>query len=357
MKFKSKIALVSIFIILASCSILTFISSSNTEKLSLEMMETEGFTLAENVMEQIEASNDFVGVVDSFLETKILQASKAIDYSQQELWTNEYFMEMAKDLDVAEINIIGLDRKTKFSNIPDYIDWAYPKGHAMDVIFDGQSDTYMEDVRENPVDQKFYKYGGSNLKSNYYVQVGITASEVNEIKDNFGLASVLANEEAKDEIEYALFIDPSGLATIGTESMLNTIYEDAVTKSSLSGQKAAAVWSDENTGLHTYDVQVPVIENGVVIGSIAIGFSLEHMDAAIKANVQKSLLTTGLIIIIALIIIYIFAGILVKPLSELAKVMSILSKGDFTSTISQQHLNRKDEIGDISRSLHEMQKH
>lgn len=355
MKFRMKIALITITIVLIASVSLTYLSTQNTKKLALEMMQNEGFALVDNVVMKVHESEEFVKVVDSFLATKILQASKAIDYTNPELWTNAYFDALAKDLDVAEINIIGLDRKIKYSNILDYIDWEYPKGHAMDVVFDGSHATYMEDVRENPVDFKFYKYGGINLKSDYYVQVGITADEVNTIKEEFSLEKILNDEESKEEILYAIFIDPTGLATIGTESMLEIIYDDATLNNSLAGQRGAALWVDETTGLSAYDVQAPLIVDGEIIGSIDIGFSLESMDKAIKINVQKSMVTTVITLIIALIIIYIFSGILVKPLAELVLIMSTLSKGDFTSSINKKTLKQQDEIGDISRSLNDMQ--
>lgn len=355
MKFRMKIALVTIAIVLIASLSLTYLSTQNTKKLALGMMEAEGFTLADNVLIEIDMSEQFVEVVDSFLGVKILQASRALDYSNQELWTNEYFMDLAKDLDVSEINIIGLDRKIKFSNIPDYIDWEYPKDHAMAVIFSGSSDTYMEDVRENPIDSKFYKYGGVNLKSDYYVQVGITADEVNEIKEDFSLDQILKNEADKSEILYALFIDQTGLATMGTESMIDIVYDDEVTKNSLAGQRGAALWIDEATGMNAYDVQVPLMKDGQVLGSIAIGFSLEHMDHAIKGNAAKSLTTTAITLVIALVIIYLFSGVLVKPLGELVKIMRTMSQGDFTSTIDAKTLKQGDEIGDISRSLDDMQ--
>jgi len=355
MKLKAKISLVTVLIVIISSIALTFMSTQNTRQLALDMMKDEGFTLADNVLDQVAESDEFIEVVDDFLGTKILQAASAVDYSDQEQWGTAYLDALAKDLDVTEINIIGLDRKIKYSNIEDYIDWEYPKGHAMDTIFDAGAQTYMEDVRENPVDSKFYKYGGINLKSEYYVQVGISADEVNAIKESFDLNRILLTEDSKEEIEYALFIDQTGTAVAGTESMIGTLYEDDVTKGALKGQNGAALWLDEATGINVYDVQVPVLEDGQVIGSIALGFSLEHMEESVAANVQKSILTTVVIILIALVIIFIFAGILVKPLTELVHVMSALAKGDFTSTISKKTLQQKDEIGEISKSLDQMQ--
>lgn len=355
MRFKSKIALITILIILLSNAGLTYLSTQNTQDLALEMMKEEGFDLADNITSEFQDSENFVAVVDAFLGDKILQAAKSINYSNPEEWTDEYFMALAKDLEISEINISDLDRTIIYSNFPDFVGWQYPSDHAMSIVFNGSQSSYLEEVRENEIDSKLYKYGGVKLNSDYYVQVGISADEINKIKNEFSLDKILAEEESKDNILYAILMDNTGTAIAGTESMLGTVYDDATTRTVLSGEKVAALVQDEATGNQAYNVSVPIMENGEIISALSIGFSLEEMYSALQANVQKSLLTTAVIILIALVVVYIFSSILVKPLIELASVIGVLAKGDFTATIKAENLKRKDETGDISRSLHNMQ--
>ncbi len=355
MKFRMKISLVTIAIVLIASVSLTYLSTQNTENLALEMMKNEGYTLADSVTMKVQDSEEFIEVVDAFLATKIEQASRSLDYTNQELWSNEFFVDLSKDLDVAEINVVDLNKVITYSNIADNIGWQYPSSHKMSVIFNGESDVYMEDVRESSVDSKYYKYGGVNLKSDYYVQVGISADEVNEIKEAFSLKQILKEEESKENILYTLFLDQTGLATIGTDTMVGIVYDDEVTKSALAGQRSAAIWTDKETHSKSLNVQLPLIEHGEVIGSIAIGLSLDKMEKSIQLNVKKSMVSTIITLIISLGIIFIFSGILVKPLAELVTIMHTLSLGDFTSTLNKKTLSQKDEIGDISRSLEEMQ--
>lgn len=96
MKFKSKIAFVTVIIVLLASVSLTYLGIRNTEKLALEMMRNEGFTLVENVDMQVKGANEFSKVIDTFLATKILQASKVLDYSNQELWSNEFLWNWPK---------------------------------------------------------------------------------------------------------------------------------------------------------------------------------------------------------------------------------------------------------------------
>lgn len=355
MRFKTKIALVTILIVLISAGGLTYLNTQSTKALVLDMMKEQGFTLAENIMSEIKGSDNFIATIDDFLGSKILQVSKSLDYSNSELWTNDFFIDLAKNLEVSEINVIDPERKIVYSNFPDYVGWEYPADHAMSIVFDGQQDAYTEAVRENSIDGSSVKYGGVKLRSGYYVQVGISAKEIDVIKSAFSLNNILLDEANKEEILYALFIDSTGTAVAGTENKLNQVYDDAVTADSLAGERGASLYTDPETGVTAYDVQIPVMDGNAVVGSIDVGFSLEMMDRALAANVNKSLMTTAAIILLALIIIYWFSSLLVKPLIQLANIMSTLAGGDFTSKVETRSLQRKDEIGDISRSLDAMQ--
>jgi len=340
---------------LVSNGVLTYFGARDVKKVALEMMKEEGFVLAENIVSQVDESEVFLDTVDDLLGIKILQTAKAFDYSNPETWTNSLAATFAKEMSIAEVNIVGPDRKIVYSNFPDYVGWEYPKDHAMAVLFDGESELYLESLRQSEIDQKYYKYGGVKLKNGYYVQVGIAADEISSFKEEYNLTSILKEEEGQDSISYALFVDTKGQATHGTESMIGQTYDSDLMSDALAGNKGAELWEDPATDEIVYNVLVPVFDDGQVTGVISIGYKLNLMQEAVDEAVQKSLIMTLTIIVLALIIIYLFTGIIVKPLKDLVGIMGTLSKGDFTTTLSEKNLNKRDEIGDIYHSLHTMQ--
>lgn len=352
--FKTRIILLTIILIFVSSSSLTFMGVKNTEKIALENMMQQGYVIAENAVMTLEAADKFGNTLDNFLARVILQASESINYTDSTKWSNAFFVDMAKSLNVTEINVIGPDRKIKFSNIESYIDWEYPSGHAMDVVFNKSASTYMEAVRENPIDKKLYKYGGVALDNGYYVQVGITADEINDVKKAFSADKILLEEDAKDGILYALLIDENATAINGTESMIGTTYTDEVTQNAIKGTHGAAYWVDEATGIAAYDVQVPVFKDGNPVGSIAIGLSLENMETALDSYVKSSLILIAIAIAIAMVVIYLLATMLVRPLKDLALNMQSMANADFTINIDNKILAKKDEIGDIGNALNKM---
>ncbi len=81
-----------------------------------------------------------------------------------------------------------------------------------------------------------------------------------------------------------------------------------------------------------------------------------EMDNQIKRMFLFSIIT-GLIIIISLTIVAItFTNRLISYVNEAIRVSRLLSRGNITLDISEKFLKRKDEIGDIIRSLNDVEK-
>ena len=259
-KFKTKIVLLTVIIMLISSTSLTYLGINSTEEMFLKEMENEGVTLADEIISKLDQSEQFGEIVDRLLAQKILLASETLNFTDADQWSNEFFIEMANNLGVSEFNVVAPNRKIAFSNFMDYVDWEYPGDHAMSVVFNGSSRTYMEDVRENPIDHKMYKYGGIALDNDYYVQVGIIADAISDIKEAFSMQKILDEETKAEHINYAIFLDMTGTAIAGTESMLGNTYDNESTQNALNGQQGASYWEDEDTGEAYYDVQIPYFE-------------------------------------------------------------------------------------------------
>lgn len=352
--FGTKILVMTVIIILISNIALTATSIVSSRTMLLDEMKHEGYIMAEELLMNLHDAEAFEAIVDDQLGAKILMASEFLNYTDKDVWSNAYFTEMVEKLGVTEINVIGRDRKIDFSNIEAYMDWEYPKGHAMDVVFDGDSREYMEDVRINPVDNLYYKYGGIKLDNGFYVQVGIAAEEIDAIKEEFSIEVLLEEEMTRENITYALMIDETGTAVYGESSMIGTTYTDDVTMNALKGKRGAALWKDPKTGDTSYDIQVPIFKDDQVVGTIAIGLSLKNAEATIYATIIQSILITFAIVVASTIIVLIMSKRLVKPLNVLSLLMNDMSKGDFTQSVNPKILKRKDEIGVISTALEEM---
>lgn len=354
--FGFKILIMTVLIIIASNIALTATNMLSSKNLLFEEMKNEGFILANDVLLSIEEAEKFENEIDEQLSSKILMASNILNYTDEISWSNAYFKEMVNRLGVTEINVIGRDRRIDYSNIEAYMDWEYPKGHAMDVVFEGNEREYMEDVRINPVDNLLYKYGGIKLDNGYYVQVGISAKEIDDLKEEFSIEKLLENAMERENITYAILLDETGTAIHGMPSMVGMTYSDDVTLNALKGHRGAAKWKNPETGELSYDIQVPVYDGDTVIGTLAIGLSLEDALKTILDSLIKSIIITLVVVVIATIIVLIMSRKLVRPLHDLQNIMSDMSDGDFTVRVDEKIANNKDEIGAISKSLDTMRR-
>lgn len=353
--FKWRIILIVLTLFLVSVSVLTGLSIKTVnEKLENEIKHN-GMKLAKEIVERIDGGKKFEKVLQNTIDKKIIEACSVLKYMDMESVTNEKIEEIVKDFGISEISVIGPDRKIDFSNVPANIDWEYPVGHKMDTVFNGKTNTYLEEPRENPLDGKIYKFGGMNLGNGYYAQAGVSLELIKEAKKDFEIQRVLDEATKDEDVIYAVQIDKTGLAIAGTEGYVGIVYEDEVTKSAaIEGVEASNIWIDDN-GFEAYDVQIPFYDDKEHIGSICVGLSLKSLTNAKKDIFKASLTLSAGIILLVLIILYFVIGLSMKPIKITANHIQRIAKGDFTKSIPDNILKYNDEIGDIAKSVEMMQ--
>jgi len=293
MKFQTKLTFTIVMLIGITSAWLTSQNLNAVETLFKEEMKTEGFSLATSVDEKLKTTITFENILENLVAERILQACQAVDLLNVETLTNQELIELAPKLNIdGGIFVIGPDRKIAYSDIVDYVSWEYPAGHAMDPVFNGSQQTYMEAIREDMISGDLNKYGGMKLSTpGYTVQIGISANTIKDLKETFSPDVILAELQENEDVIYALMLDNEGLAYAGEPTMVGTTYTDEVTvNATQNGIEGAAYWEDDATGTHAYDVQIPYYENGELKGSICIGLSLKRMDEALAINATKSII-------------------------------------------------------------------
>jgi methyl-accepting chemotaxis protein len=95
---------------------------------------------------------------------------------------------------------------------------------------------------------------------------------------------------------------------------------------------------------------IPVTANDAVVGALAIEWSAEKPLAAVKAQLQTTLLLTAAVFLCALsLAAWAFSRIIVRPLTLVNTAMSRVADADYSTDIPGS--NRHDEIGTIAASL------
>ncbi|MBF0259530.1 MAG: HAMP domain-containing protein [Desulfamplus sp.] len=120
-------------------------------------------------------------------------------------------------------------------------------------------------------------------------------------------------------------------------------------KAAKNTQKGFMQKYSRDTGEEFYDFSSPVYVKGKQWGGFRIGFSLDKINAAKKAQIQSIIILMGILGLISIISIIIMVNIALQPLKELTLVASELADG---KRLDQPIIpTTKDEIGQLAEVL------
>lgn len=358
LKFRTKLVLVFVAMIVIISTILTMEHVNSMQTLFQDEVRRYGLALAQSMSKKLDTSERFEKELDVMMEQRILQACQAVDLMDMDMLSNYQLSHLSAKMGVdGGIFVIDSNRKIIYSDIPSYIGWEYPSPHAMDQVFDKTVTSYIEDFREDMISGDMTKYGGMVLSSyGYYVQIGMKASTIEKLKADFRPEALIRELEEGDDVSYALLIDREGVAYAGTEELITgSPRTDRVTvNASQNGVSDSDYWHNLATGLPVYEIQIPYYQDGEHKGAICVGISLERMERTIRTSTIVSALFTAFMCSVGAFIIFFSIQILLRPLKRLGSQVSMVSNGDFTVEQEGRMLQQKDEIGEIIRAVKSM---
>jgi methyl-accepting chemotaxis protein len=91
-----------------------------------------------------------------------------------------------------------------------------------------------------------------------------------------------------------------------------------------------------------------------VIGSFSVWVLKDDVINMSRALFRNLVVVTLIVIIVGIIFVLVFGSQISKPLSRVIKDILKIAHGDYSVNIKKYDLNRKDEVGDLSRAIKEM---
>ncbi|MDA8227341.1 MAG: methyl-accepting chemotaxis protein [Desulfitobacterium hafniense] len=92
------------------------------------------------------------------------------------------------------------------------------------------------------------------------------------------------------------------------------------------------------------------------IHRVAVNAPHQELLASLSSIRTGILLASFIILVIGLALVGIISGVLVKGLIQVKNHLNLMSNGDFTANFESHFLKVNDEIGDIARAMHNLQK-
>jgi adenylate cyclase len=172
-------------------------------------------------------------------------------------------------------------------------------------------------------------------------------------KQELPIASMIADIMKRDDVVYAMVIDGSGKIFAHSDFDLKG--------KSLSGELDKAVLQADELlfqelefkGDIVLDAATPIAlqSKGLKIGIARVGLSQKELKAAIERQKNTYFLMALGFVIAALIISFVLARLLTKPLELLAEGIRDVSKGDLRSLVK---VTSNDEFGVVTKTFNEM---
>lgn len=375
LKLQTKLILLNLCLIFVISFVIIIQNTNELKKNMYEEHKTLGEQISQDLIATISTSNEFEKTIESEMSKKIFLASDAFNMIPLNQISNETLAKFAKSSNLSEINIIDKNKKIIFSNFPDYVDWTYPNDHPMKIVFEKKENSYMEDIRQDLISKKLTKYGGISLDNGYFVQIGIDASSISDIKKSFEYSILLKNIKSRnsdvakaDLISYQLSpseqdkknqlkpYDKSKLSAFLYSSDNNEIKitNDSNLISYLKLDKSI-INIQENKNLDSfYQIIYPFKTPDGFNASVIISISLNHLNHILSSNLIFSIFITLIISVISIILGILITKKLMYPLKQLSHQIDLMSKGDFTILQDSKTLKNKDELGQISRAIKNM---
>ncbi|MCJ7616475.1 MAG: HAMP domain-containing protein [Desulfobacterales bacterium] len=106
-----------------------------------------------------------------------------------------------------------------------------------------------------------------------------------------------------------------------------------------------------NEGEHIYDIAVPVIIRGDMVGIAQIGYSMRSIQISTARAKRQIIVITIICIVFGILFAFILSRRLVKPIIKLKEGAHAIAKGNFDITID---VKSEDEIGELSKAFNQM---
>lgn len=350
-----KLLIIPILVVILAISTISLISTYNTKENLLEEMDRNGKIIIEEFVAGLEDNQKALEELNNSIEQQIRMVAEAT-FSHEEGLNNPLISQLANDLGVNELNYYNPEGKILYSNIPANVGLQIAKDHPMKIFLQDNEGELMEDIRQSKETKEMLKYGALKDSQGNAVQVGIRASDIDYLTNQFDIQTQIEDIASNTGISFALFID-NNLKVIGNSTnsdVSSYVSQDKRIQSAIiDGISSASQYTHGQEDV--YDVMYPAVIEGETIGAVNIAYSMEALNAAMKQN-YMIIITSGIIAILLLgIILFSTSNYAIKVIDKLKNQMSIMARGDFSKDISEDLLKKKDEFGEISQAVNTMQ--
>ncbi|NMM64705.1 HAMP domain-containing protein [Clostridium sp. P21] len=349
---KFKILTIPLTIIFLVIVLISGLSIVEVKSKLMEQMKTDGTNIAKQISGEMGKNSVSMDLLNDSIETRIKTLGVFIGANSDKI-NNDYLIQLSKQFEVDEINIIDPSGKIIYSNLSSSVGSVFDSKHVSYAVLTGEKPVLMENLRKSRENNNYYKYGYVRKPDGGMVQVGILANTVQKLSTNLEAQTLMKQLVSENKgIVYSQFIDKNLKVTAHSEKdKIGKIVDD-------DGSKAAAVNGKIHTSTYkykgkaeVYDIVVPVYKNGTHIGAVDVALSTENVHKTINGIMAMTIIVSIIAFGILSIIMLAVARKIIKSLNNLVEVSEKVANGEFNSEIE---ILSSDEIGVLGKSFKSM---
>ncbi len=352
-----RLLVIPVILVILTITGIGTVSTLNTRRNILEEMSRNGQILLQEIEGRIEDNARSLEVINENIEKEIRVGASFAASIKDEL-TDGRISQLARDLQLGELSYFSPEGEVIYSSKPRLVGWKPEVGSALYNFFQSDEKEFMDDIGSGEEAEGQYKYGTIRLLDGSFVQGGINVNVYNRLTEEFSYQALMKELATSEEIVYALFIDKDMKAIAHSESDrvgLDLSEDPGAISAIVEGEPYASEYLFGEEEIPVYDLVHPVVINGEQVGAVNIGLSMDDVNAAIRENMMTIVIAGVIGILVLATVLFISSNYAIRIINRHKEYMHYMAEGDFSVSIPEELLNRKDEFGDISQSVSIMQ--
>ncbi len=156
----------------------------------------------------------------------------------------------------------------------------------------------------------------------------------------------------RERILYAMILDRQGHALAHSDpARVHARLDDARTRDTLVRPDASVVPVTDPSGERLYDVAVPILMRGLLIGAVRLGISRAEVSGLIRSLAVKVLSVLFLLMLVGIWSIWRFSLGIVRPIRHLRDAARAVQGGRLSHRVP---VDRPDEVGELAATFNAM---
>ena len=298
--------LIPFFIISALYSFTIYTMVDRKIRDNYEHFKEDAIDSARNYSYILQKSTEAEKIINRLLEKKLISAGKTVMLAEGR-FTAEIIKNLADSLDVDQVNVFDKNGILRYSNIDSYVGWKATEDHPVYAFMKSGKASSIEEIRADKLSGSYYKYAYYKQPAGEFVQIGITAKDINKFLGSLELKTILDELNKDTAIDQISFIDKDLIVVASTKSeMKGKKIDDDEAILSLKERKEVSSISGV-LGNVLYNSFIPLFNGDVYVGTLLVSSKGKEAAYAAAAELKGSIfiLVIGLTAI-ALIMVMIY---------------------------------------------------